>query len=480
MIPLQVLGMPAVAPIVSKRRVSRATDDSFAGVLALLALHVPLAVLMEYFPLVGTLHALGTTGLGLWWAVTRRPLVRVAYVGAYIAGAEVLWRMTGAHVFWEQGKYATTAIFLLALLRHRRLIGPPMPLLYFGLLLPSTLLTMENMDPMAARNTLSFNLSGPFALMVSALFFSHVKLSTAQVHRLFRMLLAPSVGIASVAALSMVTAADLHFGGKSNLTTSGGFGPNQVSSVLGMGFLLCLLSVLNGRIGWWQRGLMFGTAVVLAAQSALTFSRGGLYDAGAGASLALLCLLRDPRARAKVLVVTALLLIGTQFVLLPRLDAFTGGSLSQRFTDTGMTGRDLIMQADLRIWQENPMFGVGPGQAAYLRQVAVSGHASAAHTEFTRLLSEHGTLGLVALLLLLAMAVRNLQRARGARNKAVVAAMIGWSFLYMFNAAMRLMMPAFALGLTFATVCPEEKHVRDPRRMRELRDGNKDLGPPRR
>ena len=54
--------------------------------------------------------------------------------------------------------------------------------------------------------------------------------------------------------------------------------------------------------------------------------------------------------------------------------------------------------ADLQIFAENPLFGLGPGTAMIERD-RISG-IGIAHTEFTRLLSDHGSLGLVAMGLL--------------------------------------------------------------------------------
>src|SRR5712691_6593978 len=63
---------------------------------------------------------------------------------AYIAGSEVIWRMTDAWVFWETGKYFLTLFCLLGLFRKRDKKIPFLPVLYFALLLPSALLTIEH------------------------------------------------------------------------------------------------------------------------------------------------------------------------------------------------------------------------------------------------------------------------------------------------------------------------------------------------
>ena len=97
----------AVAPPRSGTRIA---------VLAILAYaaHFPLALLEGRQPLVATIHALLSLAVGLAWALSGRRVWRVAYAAAYIAGAEVLWRMVGAHIFWEFGKYTVALCCLVA------------------------------------------------------------------------------------------------------------------------------------------------------------------------------------------------------------------------------------------------------------------------------------------------------------------------------------------------------------------------------
>src|SRR3954470_24884632 len=71
--------------------------------LTLLFAHVPIAILMKQVPTLATIHALLVVILGLFWGA-KGQIERVAYLGAYIAGSDVLWRMCGAQVFWEMGK----------------------------------------------------------------------------------------------------------------------------------------------------------------------------------------------------------------------------------------------------------------------------------------------------------------------------------------------------------------------------------------
>jgi len=433
------------------------------GLITFYALHMPLALLIYRSPALATFHALVTFLVGLRWALMGfRSFAQVAYAGAYLVGAEVLWRMTGAQVFWEFGKYGCAALFIVAMLRSNVLKGPWMALLYFALLLPSAALTITAHSPSRAREELSLHMSGPFALWICAWFFSHLKLSRVQLQRLMLAVIGPILSVAFITFIAIRSSSNLTFSNNSNFVTSGGFGPNQVSNALGLGALLAFLFVLDKSSNLKLRVLMFGAMFFCGIQSALTFSRGGLYSAGGAAVLALLFLMRDRRSRVKVILVAAILFVTINFIVLPRLDSFTGGALSTRFQKTDPTGRDRIAYTELDVWKANPILGVGPGQGKIWT-------GAAAHTEFTRILAEHGTLGLFALLLILTAGAQNLKRVRDAKSKALVASVMCWSFLFMSNAGMRLAAPALAFGLSFATFLPDMK--RTPLRLfRNYRD----------
>lgn len=417
------------------------------------AAHIPLSLLMFQFSELATAHAVLTALIGTLWMLSKQHLERASYVCAYITGAEVLWRMTDAKVLWEFGKYSTVAILIMALLRAGQTKWPKTPLIYFLLLLPSAFLTLENLEFESARKSLSFNLSGPFALMVCVWFFSNLRVSVEQLHRWFFALIAPVVGIASVTAFSTFSATALRFTDQSNKLTSGGFGPNQVSAILGLGVLLSIFILMDSRTGSALKVLMFSTMTLLGIQSAMTFSRGGLYAAAGGVVLASFYLIRDFNSRVRLILVISIVFVVTNYVVFPNLDTFTGGALSTRFQDTDTSGRDEIILADLVIWSENPIFGVGPGIGMRYRFMYVGWVA--AHTEFSRMLAEHGVFGAAAILLLLVMAVKAVRRSRTVTGKALAASAIGWGVLFMTIDAMRLVAPAVAFGLSFATILPK-------------------------
>jgi O-antigen ligase len=353
--------------------------------------------------------------------------------------------MTGAHVFWEYAKYAVALLFMFSLLRSGRWKPPLLALTYFILLLPSATLTLAAEGPIQARQALSFNLSGPLVLMLSVWFFSRVKFPSEQLQRLLVILLGPIAGVVSIAVMNTLEASSITFGRGSNFITSGGFGPNQVSAILGLGVLASSYYLLDDKVKKPIRAMMFIALLVFAAQSALTLSRGGLYVAAGAAIFASPWLLRGANLRSKLIIFVPLLFLVINYIILPRLETFTGGALLTRFRSLETTGRDRIVWADLQIWQENSLLGVGPGQAKTAREELFE--SNAAHTEFSRLLAEHGVLGLGALMALLLMGLQVPGRTRSTIGTALATMFACWSFLYMAVNAMRLVAPAFIFGL---------------------------------
>jgi O-antigen ligase len=426
-------------------------SDNVAWKLGLgFILHVPLALLMLEYQLVGLLHMLVTLGVGLWLIISTNKYERAAFVSAYIVGAEVLWRMTKTPIFWESGKYAAFLVLLVAMLRHRRFKFRLLPIIYFILLLPALLMVFSSVGFENSRAEISFNLSGPLTVMISALYFSQLRLTHEQFYRLLLVICIPVCGIATIALYTTVTSRAILFNNSSNFSTSGGFGPNQVSSILGLAALVAFYYVLNGRSRIGFKALLLGLIFLFATFSALTFSRNGLVTAAAGALASSIFLLKGTRTRLKVILVLALMLAGAYYVIVPTLDNFTSGAIISRFGNTSVTGRDRMVMTDLRVWWDNPLFGVGPGMVHTYYESMFGLTGIPAHTEFSRMLSEHGMLGLVSLLLLIFMAIDNFNQSGDMKQRALIIGLLIWTLLYMLSNAMRLLAPAFIFGVTFA------------------------------
>lgn len=414
-------------------------------VIVLLLSQMVLVLAMQQSWIISTAHALLVGMLGLYFLIRDETPERMLYVAAYIVGAELIWRGTNARVFWEYGKYGVTILLLASLIKEHRLLRiPKTPLIFFVLLIPS-IAVMASFD----REQIAFNLSGPLLLAVAVMYFSGLKLEVQQYRRLLLAALAPIVGLAFLANFTILTTETLIIavGGKA---TSAGIGPNQVSSIFGLGIFLAFALALLFDQHRGLRWLMILIVIWLTGQAALTLSRGGLWTGLGAVSVAVLFLAIGRKIPAWLVVATLIAMVLFNFVALPTLDNFTGGIVTERLQDFDLTGRGDIMLADLLIFRDNLYFGVGPGQSYALH--ALTFRTSNTHTEYTRLLSEHGILGAVALVLMLSMAVRVILRAPRGVAQALAAASVAYALLFMFHAAMRLSAPAYMFGVAAITI----------------------------
>ena len=428
------------------------SDTSAVKLLFLLGGHAIFGLFLLSYSGLAQLHAFCTVALGIFIACTTKREVQVWIILFYIMGSEVLWRMTEP-LFWELGKYATIWIGMIAILRFRRSPRMHLPSIYFLLLIPSAVLTFWHFDLWVAREQLASHLSGPLALAICTELFADVNISRIDSNRLFLASLGLILSVASIAISSTITAGSAAFStNESSLAASGGFGPNQVSATLGIGILFALLLFLQTKGARLTARLIFLACLfIYTIQSVLTFSRTGLY-LGVLSSTAFMAYSGKTRQRRGPLFALAVVLCIAIYLLTPVLDEFTQGRLIDRFSDTDVTGRDVKVVEDLDIWLSHFFVGVGPGLTS-----TYSASGKMPHTEFSRLLAEHGLLGLMALFILFALARRNFGKASTTEGKGISLALLTWSFGFMLSTGMRLVAPAVLFGFSGVRVGRESQ-----------------------
>lgn len=417
--------------------------------LLLMVAHVALAFLVGSIRILSTLHTLAVFMLGFVFLLRDKTPTRLIYLSAYLVGAEIFWRSTFSGLAHEFSKYAVALLFGLAMLRYHRLLrADKRPLLYFVLLVPAIFYM-----PSIQRDVIAFNLSGPFLMVLTTMLFSTVTLTREQLQRSIELFCAPLIGTASLAIIRMnmfAAAGQLRFGNDSNRWTSGGLGPNQVSVALGLGAFLALMYFILFDKPRSNRIIMLLIAIWFFSQAVFTFSRGGVYSAVAAIAVAAFYLMRDRRARMVLVVGGGLAVAALAFVIVPALDAFSGGVLLVRFQDTGTTGRNLIFQEDIQTFLRNPIFGVGLGESIYYH--ADVWRETVAHSELSRMLADHGLFGLASLLVLAWItAERVLSRRTTPVQKALVVSLTAWAVVTTMHVATRMAGPSFAFGLAAAT-----------------------------
>lgn len=415
-----------------------------------------LGVAMSESAAVAALQAGLVVLYAIWACVFSRRIETAVWAASYIAACDVLWRMTKVPVPWEAGKWGLVAVLVAIWLRwQRQLNRASQPLLFIALLIPSAAITAVQLAPGDMREALSFNLGAAIALAAGVIVLRQITSTESETARVMWVLLGPTASICAIATWVTLRSEHLRFGSESNSLAAGGFGPNQVSTMLGLGALLCLLLAMRSTTVR-QRLLVAVIGVWFAGQGFTTLSRGGMYAfvIAGGCTLLTGLVISGRRSRAVMVLVGAGLALLLAFSW---VDGFTEGSLGDRYEDTGSTGRGEIFAADVELWGQNPVWGVGVGMSGLHRQILLQEPKTVAtHTEHSRMVAEHGTLGFLALVVLVTMAVSAYRHALGQWNRLLVVGLVVWVFVSMSHAATRVAAVPMVFALANLRTRPDE------------------------
>jgi hypothetical protein len=427
--------------------------------MALVVAHGPLALIFRSRPMLLVPLGLAVLGLGLLSALHSRGRgFLLLCCAAYMIGFEQIYRAIQMGVddilHWEFAKYSVTLILgLSVLLRGEKMAR--LPLLYIIMLVPSTVLAvlfgMEGLALIEARRMVTFNLSGPVCLGVCAIYFAGKQLTPAQLRTMIIILLAPIVTVAVLGPLNLAENADqVVFTRNANRLAAGGGGPNQVSNTLGIGATLCWLMLLQSNIRMRTRLFLGAVFFGLMIPMFLTFSRGGVFSclATVTATIPLAMQGRGQRLRSIVLVAVTLLLLWG--VIWPFITTYTSGAAAIRYSSL-QTDRWGLAFAELKVWADHPVFGVGTGLARFEVKRYV-GHVFGAHVEYTRLLAEHGVFGLMALVLFFAGFFKCFRKARTVEWRVWIVGTMVFVCAYWAQAATRTAGQGFMYGLVWLTI----------------------------
>ncbi|NJL94792.1 MAG: O-antigen ligase family protein [Anaerolineae bacterium] len=322
-------------------------------------------------PLLRNLQAYFVVGGVLVLAAVVRRDALVIFGCAFLATSDVLWRLLEVAFFWEGIKYVLVLCLGLRVLRipPRQLTIPAGVLLYAGLMIPAVLWALA-LDPAAAFRSVSASFSAHLLLIVGAIFFANLPASERILRPMAIFGTLPTLALAAIAALSILTSEDLRWSNEGNFVASGGYGPNQVSTVLGAGVLLLMVWWVTAAPRGIARVLIIGLALWLVVQSVLTFSRGGVLGmALAVAALFGLLSVLDTRRLPAILVILGIGGLAFSWAL-PRLNQFTEQTLDVRYSEPDLAGRETLVESEIALFLEHPL-GVGVGQGAEARAQAV-------------------------------------------------------------------------------------------------------------
>jgi len=418
---------------------------SYAQVLWFLLLHAPLLLVFRALPLIATLHSLVVFFVGLHYIIKDEQPVRAAWVLAYIAGSEILWRGVEAALVWEYAKYISLLLCIVMILKYRLFQRVSFwPILFVMLLIPGIFVA-----PNINREDIAFQLTGPVTLAVASFVFSSLSFKKTDLQRLFLSMIAPAVAM-TVLVLVMLLTNDVQFyGHRENELITGEIGANQVSSALSLGAMVAFYYIFLTGQDRRMRNLMIWLFLGLLIFSVLTFSRSGLWNTFGAVVVSIYFLVRERQRKFSLFGLIVALAVVVNFIVVPLLTNITGGAVLARFSDLNTTGRDRFIKAEWKSFLENPIWGVGVGQSRYTNRMPID-IGKKTHTEYTRLLAEHGSLGVVVLVILAVVTASRVCSGHDPLWKGISVGLTAWTLLYLFHSATRLVAPSFTFGLAAA------------------------------
>ncbi|MDZ4712091.1 MAG: O-antigen ligase family protein [bacterium] len=429
-----------------------------------LLINIGLAVALLFNPRLSTIFSVIIIIYGVFRIFNKKNVDGFAHiVAAYIVGIEVLFRMNSGGFGYEYGKYATMLFLILGILVGKYKKKIPNVFVVFILLMFPSLFFAEYSSFEFARQMVSFNVAGPICLGVAAIYFYQRKISIVEFRKILLALLYPIVAMTFFVYFRSGSLEDVKFTTESNFLTSGGFGPNQVSTIFGLGILIIgiayFLNIRLFRIRYLDTFLL----LMFLVRGLATFSRGGMLAPIVAIIICLIVMtLTNPNFQKRIgkVVYAFLVIFVLGFMGFYYVNEVSGGLLEMRFKGESMynkeknnmfSGREEIFSEDLEIFKDNVLTGVGPGLAGEKRE-EMTGIMAAAHIEYSRLLAEHGIFGMIAILIIILVPIKVFFQLKSTDDKILLILCVVFVYVTLGHAAMRTAAPGFIFGLAFINI----------------------------
>ncbi|WP_293015442.1 O-antigen ligase family protein [Mongoliibacter sp.] len=437
-----------------------------------LVFHVVLGLASAFSPLPVIIWFYLVAISSILWVLqsTRSPAPLILYT-VYLTSFELLARMASSSPFipYELGKYLLFLLLVFGIFTFQKKSWIGFVMLF--LLIPALIIDesgrVEWLD-------LVFNVLGPINVALAVWFFYQKRVSVKVLGYSLLLAVLPLVSVLSFTIYRVPDFDDVDFELGANTLASAGFGSNQVSTALGLGAFLAFVIWLNK---WRLSGIRWLDALIFLAfcvQGLLTFSRGGMFGTVVGVVVVLFFLSKSTGIQIRKynlpkigkFVIPAILLIVVSFyvaneltrgMLLLRYQGETAGTLAgakEKDLNTYTTGRLDIFTGDLEIWENHILLGVGAGASRYLRNTM---EEVAAHIELSRLLAEHGLLGLMYFILLCYVGFINYRKHKNPMIRGLLLAFFLVGIYTSFHAAMRTFISPLMIGLSLLQIVQLKK-----------------------
>jgi hypothetical protein len=428
--------------------------------LYLVLFHVFIGVVIYLVPFTAKLYGYSIFILGCYFVIKNQNRNNEALMAAaYITGSEVLLRMTGGTISYEFSKYGVV-IFVFIGMYFSGFSKRAIPYWVFLLLLvPGVVISTFVLDfDTNIRTTIAFNISGPVCLAVASLYTYRRKIALEQVNNILLIIGLPIISCVVYLSLYTPNIRDVITGTASNYQASGGFGPNQVATFLGLGMFIFFSRIILESKSKFLVVLNLVIVFNISYRGMVTFSRGGMITGFLMIVLLLFFLYLKTNYQGKVKLNYITVIIALSMLAIWGYTSFeTGGLISKRYQNqdaagrakaSQLTGREDVATSEINMFLENPIFGVGVAKGAEIRELK-TGMFVASHDEITRMLAEHGSLGILGLVILLFTPL--VLYLENSFNMYMLCFLAFW-FLTINHAAMRTAAPSFIYSLALLKV----------------------------
>lgn len=393
--------------------------------------------------------------------------IEVLKACAYFVGAEILFRMTKGGISYEAGKYLVI-VFVLIGMFYKGLSGKGYPyFMYLMFMIPSIFVASTALSFDANfRTNIAFVLSGPVCLGLAALFCYDKKVTFKQLSALLLNMVLPIISTTVYIFLYNPSVRDVLSGTGSNRTTSGGWGANQVASILGLGMFIMAVRLFTKSPSLGLKILNLIIFSGIAFRAIVTFSRGGVITAifTILAFVVIYYTKVSAKKRNEILMISVLFVFSMMLTWIISSNQ-TDGYIDLRYANKDhlgrekgdvSTGRGTLFLDEIEGFITSPIFGIGSSRAKDQR-LESKGQGVTSHSEVSRTLAEHGMFGVIMLVILLFKPLD--LRSKNKRNYYFYAFLVFW-FATVNHSSMRIAAPAFIYALALLNVTYDKNPVR--------------------
>ena len=422
--------------------------------------HIALAILVYALPFLSILYGLLIPVLGTFYVLkTQNKNNEVLWICSYVAASEVFLRMTEGNIVHEVAKYEVIYFMVLGMF-YRGFSSKALLYVFFLLLLLPGIIygAFELSFEVNVRKAILFNILGPICLGVSAVYCYRRPVTSDTMYKILAFAGFPIISIVTFLFLKTPNVKDVVTGTSSNFATSGGFGPNQVSTILGLGMIVFFALLILYSKTKKEMILHLVLLAITSFRGIVTFSRGGVYTGVIGIVVLLFIVYYYSGKQSKSKIVTLFLFLCIGGLGVWTYSSYqTSGMIEYRYANQDaagrekkdrLGGREAISKIELDMFLEHPLTGVGVGRNKEYRE-ELTGHVAASHNEITRMLAEQGALGILCLLILL---VTPLFLYLDNKQHLLLLSFYFFWLLTINHAAMRIAAPAFIYALSLLKV----------------------------